>query len=125
MTRFFKMVLLFAGITMPATAQAAAIYIADHNTTFNQTFEMINDSTNTYRFVITATFDPSGPITAPNGAPSGFETIDAVAFQINDTPDFTTRIPIVYEPTAMNPAWPKLKIPVVPMFSWIPSANTP
>jgi len=89
MTRFFKMVLLFAGITMPATAQAAAIYIADHNTTFNQTFEMINDSTNTYRFVITATFDPSGPITAPNGAPSGFETIDAVAFQINDTPDFT------------------------------------
>ena len=25
----------------------------------------------------------------------------------------------------MKPAWPKLKIPVVPMFSWIPSANTP
>ena len=31
----------------------------------------------------------------------------------------------MYEPTAMKPAWPKLKIPVVPMFSWIPSANTP
>ena len=25
----------------------------------------------------------------------------------------------------MKPAWPKLKMPVVPMFSWIPSANTP
>ena len=25
----------------------------------------------------------------------------------------------------MNPAWPKLMIPVVPTFSWIPSAKTP
>jgi len=89
MTRFFRMVLLFAGVLLPTTAQAAAIYVIDHNTTFSQTFELLNDATNSYRFIITATFDPSGPITTPNGAPSGFQTIDAVAFQINDTPDFT------------------------------------
>ena len=89
MTRFFRMVLLFTGVLLPTTAQAAAIYVIDHNTTFSQTFELLNDATNSYRFIITATFDPSGPITTPNGAPSGFQTIDAVAFQINDTPDFT------------------------------------
>ena len=89
MTRFFRMVLLFAGVLLPTTAQAAAIYVIDHNTTFSQTFELLNDATNSYRFILTATFDPSGPITTPNGAPSGFQTIDAVAFQINDTPDFT------------------------------------
>ena len=89
MTRFFRMVLLFAGVLLPTTAQAAAIYVIDHNTTFSQTFELLNDATNSYRFIITATFDPSGPIATPNGAPSGFQTIDAVAFQINDTPDFT------------------------------------
>ena len=43
----------------------------------------------------------------------------------NDTPDFTTSTPIEYEPTAMKPAWPKLKMPVVPTLSWIPSENTP
>ena len=32
---------------------------------------------------------------------------------------------MAYEPTAMKPAWPKFMIPVVPTFSWMPSANTP
>jgi len=89
MTRFFGMALLCAGVSMPVTAHAAAIYVLDHNTTFNQTFVLLDDATNSYRFIITATFDPSGAITTPNGAPSGYQTIDAVAFQINDTPDFT------------------------------------
>ena len=89
MTRFFTMVSLCTAMMTPTTSHAAAIYTADHNTTFSQTFELVNDLTNTYKFVITATFDPGGPITGPNGAPSGYETIDAVAFQISDTPNFT------------------------------------
>ena len=80
--------LVTATLVVPARAGASVILVTEHNTQVTAGYELINDAQNLYRFTITTVYDPTGPGVGLDGYPSGWVTIDAVAFQLSSLPAF-------------------------------------